>query len=158
MTGLQFSFFFFDNRALKWVRKHLTTVKKIKNLQGLVWKPLNRDSAARVVSPKQILVIFGGRYNRYFWGLGLKTYALPNCNMLLQVLSTTFSKSEVFSSLWKVDHVPSYIAKGLLRTIQSSYFSTQAMSWCLFYSITMVFLTNRQQFFMVLKLLSICFL
>ena len=26
--------------------------------------------------------------------------------MLLQVLSTTFSKSEVFSCLWKVDHVP----------------------------------------------------
>ena len=39
--------------------------------------------------------------------------------MLLQVLSTTFSKSELFSCLQKVDHVTNYIAKGLFGTIQS---------------------------------------
>ena len=39
--------------------------------------------------------------------------------MLLQVLSTTFSKSELFSCLQKVDHVTNYIAKGLFDTIQT---------------------------------------
>ena len=39
--------------------------------------------------------------------------------MLLQVLSTTFSRSELFSCLQKVDHVTNYIAKGLIGTIQS---------------------------------------
>ena len=59
----------------------------------------------RVVFLIQILLICGGRCNRYFWDVGLKIYRLPNFNMLFQLVQTKFFKSELFSCLLKDDHV-----------------------------------------------------
>ena len=53
----------------------------------------------------QILLIFRGRCNRYFWDIRLKMYRLPNFNILFQVVLTKFFKFKLFSCLPKVDHV-----------------------------------------------------
>ena len=60
---------------------------------------------AKVVFLVQILLIFGGRCNRYFRDLRLKIYRLPNFNMLFQLVQRNVFKSELFSCLLKVDHV-----------------------------------------------------
>ena len=72
------------------------------NLQGLYGKPLKHDWVTRVVSPIQILLIFGHRCNRYFWDIWLEIDRLPNFNMLFQFMLTTFFKSELLSCLQKV--------------------------------------------------------
>ena len=56
----------------------------------------------------QILLIFGGRCNHYFWDMRLRIHRLLNFNMLFQFLLTKFSKSKVFSCLQRVDHVTNY--------------------------------------------------
>ena len=63
------------------------------------------DWVARVVFLIQILLIFGGRCNHYYWDIGLKMYRLLKFNMLFQFLLTEFSKSEL------VDHVTNYCKK-----------------------------------------------
>ena len=74
--------------------------------RGLYGKPLKRDWVVRVVFPIQILLIFGSRCGLYFcWDIRLKTYRLPNFNVLFKFLLTIFIKSELFSCLQKVDHV-----------------------------------------------------
>ena len=60
----------------------------------------------------QILLIFGGRCNCYFWDIRLKIYSFVNFNMLFQFVLTKFFKSELFSCLQKVDHLTNYIARG----------------------------------------------
>ena len=52
-----------------------------------------------------VYLTFGGRCNRYFWDIQLKSLSLPNFNMLFQLVLTKFFKSELFSCLPKVDHV-----------------------------------------------------
>ena len=52
---------------------------------------------ARAVFLIQILLFFGGRCNRYFWDIWLKSYTLPNFNILFQLVLTKFFKSELFS-------------------------------------------------------------
>ena len=53
----------------------------------------------------QMLLTFGGRYNRYFWDTQLKILRLLNFDMLFQLALTKFFKSELFSYLPKVGHV-----------------------------------------------------
>ena len=64
-----------------------------------------RDRVAKVVFLIQILLLFGGLRNRYFWDIRLKIYGLSNFNMLFQLVLTKFVKSELFSCLPKVDHM-----------------------------------------------------
>lgn len=72
--------------------------KKVQNFyKDLYKKPLKRDWMARVVFPVQILLIFGGRFNRYFWYIRQKIYGLPNIDMLFQFLLAKFAESELFS-------------------------------------------------------------
>ena len=54
---------------------------------------------------KQMLLTFGGRYNRYFWDIRLKILKLPNFNMLFQLVLTKFFKSELFSCVPTVGYV-----------------------------------------------------
>ena len=56
----------------------------------LYGKPLKHDWVARVVSPIQILLIFGRCCNHYSWDIWLKIDRLPNFKMLFQFLLTTF--------------------------------------------------------------------
>ena len=56
----------------------------------------------------QILIIFGGRCNRYFWDIRLKLYSFINFSMLFQFVLTKFSKSELsscFSESWSSDQL-----------------------------------------------------
>ena len=73
--------------------------------KDLYGKPLKRNQVARVVFSIHILLIFGGLYNRYFWGIRLTIYRLPYFNMLFKFVLTKFFKNELFSCLQKVDHV-----------------------------------------------------
>ena len=73
--------------------------------KGLYGKPLQRDWVARVDFPIQILLIIGGRCDRYFWDIRQKIYSLPYFNMLFQFLLTKRFESELFLCLQKVDHV-----------------------------------------------------
>ena len=73
--------------------------------KGLYGKPLKRDWVARVDFPIQILLIIGGRCDRYFWGIRQKIYCLPYFNMLFQFLLTKRFESELSLCLQKVDHV-----------------------------------------------------
>ena len=68
-------------------------------------KPLKRDWVTRVDSPLQILLIIGGRCNRYFCDIRYKIDRLPYFNMLFQFLLTERFESELFLCLQKVDHV-----------------------------------------------------
>ena len=45
------------------------------------------------------LLIFGGRYERYFRDTRLKMYRLPNFYMLFQLLLKSFSKKKVYTKL-----------------------------------------------------------
>ena len=67
----------------------------------------------------QILLIFGGRCNRFFLEIRLKNYWLRNFNMFFQLtfLLTKFSESELFSCLQKVDHVTKGRSSAKLGTI-----------------------------------------
>ena len=56
----------------------------------------------------QILLLFGGRYNRPFSEIRVKIHNLLNFNMLFQFQLSQLSKSELFSCLQKVDHVTNY--------------------------------------------------
>ena len=76
-------------------------VKKFQNLQGFVWKTIH--------------LIFGVRCSRYFWGIWVKIYSLPNFNMLFQLMLTKFFKSELFRVYRKLI-TWSTNAKGLLWT------------------------------------------
>ena len=61
----------------------------------------------------QILLIFGGRCNHYFWDMRLKIHRLLiNFNMHFQFLLTKFSKSKVFRVYRKLITWPT-IAKSL---------------------------------------------
>ena len=56
----------------------------------------------------QILLIFGGRCNRYFWDIWLKLYSFINFSMLFQFVVTKFSNSELsscFSESWSSDQL-----------------------------------------------------
>ena len=44
----------------------------------------------------QILLTFGGRYNRYFWDIRLKMYRLINFNMFSQLVLKKFTKANCF--------------------------------------------------------------
>ena len=59
---------------------------------------------AKVVFLLQMLLTFGGRYNRYFWDTPTKILRLLNFNMLFQLVLTKFFKSELFSCLPKSSH------------------------------------------------------
>ena len=55
----------------------------------------------------QILLIFGGRCNRYFWDIRLKIYRLPYFSiMLFQLVLTKVFNRELFPFLPKIDHQP----------------------------------------------------
>ena len=71
-------------------------------------KPLEPDWVARVIFLIQIRPIFGGLWNRYFWGIRLKICRSPNFYMLFQLVLTKFFKSELLSCSPKVDHVINY--------------------------------------------------
>ena len=74
----------------------ITMCNLIKRLYG---KPVKRDWVEKIVFPIQILLIFDGRWIRYFWDVRLKIYRLPILNMLFQFVLTPFSKSELFWGL-----------------------------------------------------------
>ena len=80
--------------------EYFTTVKKnVRIYKDLCGNTLDCDLVARVAFLIQILLIFGGRCNRYFSDVLLRIYRLPNFNMLFQFLLTKCSKSELFSCL-----------------------------------------------------------
>ena len=51
---------------------------------------------AKVVFLIQMLPIFGGCCNRYFWDIRLEILGLPNFNMLFQLVLQNFSKVNCF--------------------------------------------------------------
>ena len=69
--------------------------------KDLYGKPFNHDWKEKDVFLIQILLIFGGRCNRYFWDIPLKIYGLPNFNMLFHLVL----QSELVLCLPTVDHV-----------------------------------------------------
>ena len=88
---------------IKWQFKNF---KIYKDLYG---KPLNHDWVARDVFPIQILLIFSGRCNRYFWDIRVTIHRLPSLKYALWFLLTKCSKSELFLCLQKVNHVTSIL-------------------------------------------------
>ena len=84
------------------IQRQFKSFRIFKDLYG---KPCKRDWVAKVVFLIQMLLTFGGRYNRYFWDIRLKILRLPNFNMLFQLFLTKFFKSELFSCLPTVGHV-----------------------------------------------------
>ena len=79
--------------------------KNFRIFKDLYGKPCQRDWVAKVVFLKQMLLTFGGRYNRCFWDIRLKILRLPNFNMLFQLVLTKFFKSELFSCVTTVGQV-----------------------------------------------------
>ena len=79
--------------------------KNFRIFKDLYGKPCQRDWVAKVVFLKQMLLTFGGRYNRYFSDIRLNILRLTNFNMLFQLVLTKFFKSELFSCLPTVGHV-----------------------------------------------------
>ena len=67
--------------------------------------PTKRDWVAKVVFLVEILLIFGGRSNPYFWDIRLKIDRLPNFSTLFQLVLPNVFKGELFSCLLKVDNV-----------------------------------------------------
>ena len=76
----------------------------------------------------QILLIFGGRCNRYFWDIRLKIDRLPNFNMLFQLVLTNFSKANCFRFNRKLI-TWSTNAKGLLLQRRWRHEKEEATSW-----------------------------
>ena len=66
--------------------KILRQFKNFRIYKDLYRKLLKRDWVARVVSLIQILLIFGGRWNRYFWDIWLKIYMLPGADYLIVIV------------------------------------------------------------------------
>ena len=64
-----------------------------------------------------MLLTFGGRYNRYFWGTRMKILRLLNLYMLFHLVLTKFFKSELFSCLLKVKY---YVIKSCKEPIQNA--------------------------------------
>ena len=73
--------------------------------KDLYGKPCKRDRVVKVAFLIQMLLIFGGRCNRYFKDIRLKILRLSKFNMLFQLVLPKFFKSELFLCLPKVDHV-----------------------------------------------------
>ena len=63
---------------------------KFPKYEDLYGKPCKRGWMAKVVFLIQMLPTFGGRYNRYFWDIRLKTLRVPNFNMLFQLVLNCF--------------------------------------------------------------------
>ena len=104
-------------------------LKKLELLSAAPWAPLThlscspnflRASIIRYTHAKhqqiltfliQMLLTFGGRYNRFFWDTRLTILKLLNFNILFQLVLTKFVRSELFSCLPgnfplpKVEHV-----------------------------------------------------
>ena len=84
----------------------------------------------KVVFLIQMLLIFGGRCNRYYWDIRLKILRLLNFNMLFQLVLQKFSKAncfrvyrkfitcsqsckEVIRSIWGIPGFPCFLWPGL---------------------------------------------
>ena len=96
---------------LKWWGKSQRQLKNDEIYKDWYGEPLKRDWVARVVFRIRILLIFlifRGRSNCSFWDIRPTIHRLLNFNMVFQFLLTEFSKSKLFSSLQKVDHVTNY--------------------------------------------------
>ena len=94
--------------------------RQLKNFtiyKDLYGKPLKRDWAARLVFLIQILLIFGGRWIRYFSDIRLKILRLPNFNMPFQLVLTKFFKSKLFSRLPKADHMITVMQRAYSITV-----------------------------------------
>ena len=75
------------------IKRQFKNFRIYKDLYG---KPLKRDWVKRVVFLIQILLIFGGGWNCYFWDMWLKIYRLPNFNMLIELVLAKCSKANCF--------------------------------------------------------------
>ena len=75
--------------------------------KGLYGKPLKRDWVARVDFPKQILLIIGGRCDRYFWDIRQKIYNKKKIYAFSVPANKTFWKRTVFvfTKSWSRDQV-----------------------------------------------------
>ena len=80
-------------------------------------KKKKKKKKKRVVFLIQILLIFGGHYNHYFWDIRLKICRLPNFYILFKLKLTKFSKSKLFSCLHKIDHVTNYYKSPIAKII-----------------------------------------
>ena len=80
-------------------RKIKRQFKNFRIYKDLYGKPCKRDWVAKVVFLIQMLLTFGGRYNRSFWDTRLKMLRLLNFNMLFQLVLTNFFKIELLSCL-----------------------------------------------------------
>ena len=67
----------------------------------------NHSSVSRVVFVIQILQIFGGRFNRYFWHVRMKIYRSAKFNMLFQLMLSKIPKRTVFvlTESWSRDQL-----------------------------------------------------
>ena len=104
--------------------KEIIITRQFENFEiykDLCGKPFKLDWVAKVVFLIQILLIFGGRCNRYFWDIWLKIDRLPNFNMLFQLVLTKFFKSELFSFLPKVDHVINSCKRPTMATVSQFF-------------------------------------
>ena len=113
--SLNFLFAFKGSKCLLWVKRRFESHNAQGNIsrqnenfkiyEDLYGKPFKRDWMANVFRLLQILLTFGGRYNRYFWDIRRKMYRLINFNMFSQLVLKKIYKSELFPFLPKVDHV-----------------------------------------------------
>ena len=80
-------------------RKIYRQFKNFRIYKDLYGKPCKCDWVAKVVFLIQMLLTFGGRYNRSFWDTRLKMLGLLNFNMFFQLVLTKFFKIELLSCL-----------------------------------------------------------
>ena len=70
--------------------------KDLRIYKDLYGKPLKCDCVVRVVFLIQLLLIFSGRCNCYFWDIWLEIYRLPNFNRIFQLVLLKLFKSGLF--------------------------------------------------------------
>ena len=76
-------------------------------------------AVARIGFLIQILLIFGGRCNRYFWDIQLKIFRIPNFNMFFQLVLTNWIVF-VFTESWSRDQ--------LMQKLKACFYSTGCKS------------------------------
>ena len=104
--ALNFLFAFKGSKCLLWIKRRFEShnaqgnisrqYENFKIYEDLYGKSVKCDWMAKVFRLLQILLTFGGRYNRYIWDIRLKMYRLINFNMFSQLVLKKFTKAICF--------------------------------------------------------------
>ena len=104
--SLNFLFAFKGSKCLLWIKRRFEShnaqgnisrqYENFKIYEDLYGKSVKCDWMAKVFRLLQILLTFGGRYNRCFWDIRLKMYRLINFNMFSQLVLKKFTKAICF--------------------------------------------------------------